>query len=305
MSVPNQKTVVITGASSGIGQASVARMVQSGWRVLATVRKTQDGDQLRSDFGTSVTPFIMDVTSQTSVIAAAEQVAALLHNFGMDGLVNVAGVGKVRPVEYMTHDDLQEMFNINVFGQIAVTQAFLPLLRTARGRIVNISSVGAHIAIPFGSLINATKSAFGILNDTLRLELHPFGMHVSVVEPGAIKTPAVEKTLGDVEAVIRSLPSKGNAQYGNMLRDFARRAYEREMNGSSPDVVAQAIQHALTSKRPRTRYRVGKHSTLLSTLAALLPDRLLDNLRFRITGMPTEFGSMPPVAVERSIKHAA
>jgi NAD(P)-dependent dehydrogenase (short-subunit alcohol dehydrogenase family) len=274
-------------------------MTQSGWQVFATVRKTQDSDQLRSDFGTSVTPVIMDVTNRTSVTAAAEQVFSLLQDCKLDGLVNVAGVGKVRPVEYMTQDDLQEIFDINVFGQIAVTRAFLPLLRTAGGRIVNISSVGAHIAIPFASLINATKSAFGILSDTLRLELHPFGIHVAVVEPGAIKTPAVAKTLGDVEAVIRSLPEKGAAQYENMLRDFARRAYEREIKGSSPDVVAQAIQHALTAKRPRTRYRIGKHATLLATLAAFVPDRLLDTIRFRITGMPTEFGSVPPLVVDR------
>lgn len=305
MSVRNKKTVVITGASSGIGRSSVSRMVQSGWQVFATVRKTQDGDQLRSDFGTSVTPVTMDVTNRASVNAAAEHIASLLEDSGLDGLVNVAGVGKVRPVEYMTEDDLQEIFNINVFGQIAVTQAFLPLLRTARGRIVNISSVGAHIAIPFGSLINATKSAFGIFNDTLRLELHPFGIHVSVVEPGAIKTPAVEKTLGDIEAVIRRLPPKGAAQYGNMLRDFARRAYEREMSGSSPAVVAEAIQHALTARRPRTRYRVGKHATLLATLAAFLPDRLLDTIRFRITGMPSEFSSVPPLVEDRLTKRAA
>ena len=297
MSVRNQKTVVITGASSGIGRSSVSRMVHSGWHVFATVRKAQDGDRLRSDFGTSITPVIMDVTNRASVTTAAEQIVSLLEDSGLDGLVNVAGVGKVRPVEYITQDDLQEIFDINVFGQMAVTQTLLPLLRTARGRIVNISSVGAHIAIPFGSLINATKSAFGIFNDTLRLELHPFGIHVSVVEPGAIKTPAVEKTLGDIEAVIRSLPPTGAAQYGNMLRDFVRCGYEREMNGSSPDVVAQAIQHALTARRPRPRYRVGKHATLLATLAACLPDRLLDTLRFRITGMPTEFGSVPVLLV--------
>ncbi|HTT24790.1 MAG TPA: SDR family oxidoreductase [Candidatus Sulfotelmatobacter sp.] len=295
MSVSNQKRVVITGASSGIGRSSVSRMVRSGWHVFATVRKAQDGDRLRSDFGTNITPVIMDVTNRASVTTAAEQIVSLFEDSGLDGLVNVAGVGEVRPVEYITQDDLQEIFDINVFGQIGVTQAFLPLLRSARGRIVNISSVGAHIAIPFGSLINATKSAFGIFNDTLRLELHPFGIHVSVVEPGAIKTPAVEKTLGDIETVIRSLPPKGAAQYENMLRDFVKRGYEREMNGSPPDVVAQAIQHALTAKRPRTRYRVGKHATLLATLAAFLPDRLLDTIRFRITGMPTEFGSEAPL----------
>jgi NAD(P)-dependent dehydrogenase (short-subunit alcohol dehydrogenase family) len=287
------KTVLITGASSGIGRASVARTAQSGWKVFATVRKEQDGDQLRSDFGASVAPIIMDITDRLSLDAAAQRVASLLDGSGLDGLVNVAGVGRVRPVEYMTYDDLQEMFDINVFGQIAVTQAFLPLLRIARGRIVNITSIGAHIAIPFGSLINASKSAFSVLSDSLRLELHPFGIHVAAVEPGSIKTPAVEKTLGDVEAVIRTLPQKGAEQYGDMLRAFARCAYDREMNGSSPDVVATAIHHALTARKPRTRYRVGKHSSLLATLAALLPDRLLDAVRFRITGMPTGFGSYP------------
>src|SRR5215472_8200841 len=120
------KTVVITGASSGIGRAAVARMAKSGWSVFATVRKEQDGDQLRSDFPSSVTPVILDVTEHPSVGAAAERVVSLLEGAGLDGLVNVAGVGKVRPVEYMTRDDLQEIFDINVFGQIEVSRAFLP-----------------------------------------------------------------------------------------------------------------------------------------------------------------------------------
>lgn len=305
MNVAGKKAVVITGASSGIGRASVARMVQSGWQVFATVRKTQDGDQLRSDFGASVSPLIMDVTDRPSVKGALEALNPTLSGSGLGGLVNVAGVGQGCPVEYMTDDSLREMFDINVFGQIAVTQALLPLLRTARGRIVNISSIGAHIAIPFGSLISASKSAFGIFTDSLRLELHPFGIDVVAVEPGSIKTPAVEKTLGDIEAVIRRLPASGVAAYGDMLRIFAGRAYEREMNGSSPDVVADAIHHALTASRPRTRYRVGKDATLLATMAALLPDRLLDTVRFRITGMPTEFGSAAPTADTQPTKRAA
>lgn len=304
MSDVQKKTAVITGASSGIGLASVARMVQSGWRVFAGVRKAQDGDRLRSDFGANVIPLILDVTDRAGISAAAETVSSELHEFGLDGLVNVAGVGKVCPVEYMSHESLLEIFEINVFGQIAVTQAFLPLLRIARGRVVNITSVGAHIAIPFGSFINASKSAFANFSDTLRLELHPFGIHVAAVEPGAIKTPAVDKTLGDVEAVIRSLPEDGAAQYGEMLRGFARRAYEREMNGSSPDVVAEAIHHALTSASPRTRYRAGKHASLLPFLAAVLPDRLLDNIRFGIVGMPGKFGVLKTKG-EQKIKTAA
>jgi NAD(P)-dependent dehydrogenase (short-subunit alcohol dehydrogenase family) len=299
------RTVVITGASSGIGRAAVARMARAGWKVFATIRKEQDGGQLRSTFGASVAPVIMDVTDRPSVGEAAQRVASLLDGSGLAGLVNVAGVGKVRPVEYMTYDDLREVFDINVFGQIDVSRAFLPLLRKARGRLVNITSIGAHIAIPFGSLINASKSAFGILNDTLRLELHPFGIHVAVVEPGAIKTPAVDKTLGDVEAVIRGLPATGVSQYGAMLRTFARRAYDREMNGSSPDVVADAIHHALSAGKPRSRYRVGKHATLLAALAAFLPDRLLDAVRFRITGMPTGFGSLEATGRQQPIERAA
>lgn len=291
MNEVRERAVVITGASSGIGRAAVARMVQSGWRVFGTVRKPQDGESLRSEFGTAVHPIILNVTDPASVNAAAQAVSAALQGPGLDGLVNVAGIGKVAPVEYLTPDGLLEIFNINLFGQLAVTQALLPRLRAAHGRIVNITSVGAHIAIPFGSPINASKSAFGIFSDTLRLELHPFGIHVAVIEPGAIHTPAVNKTLGNVEGVIRDLPPNGAAQYGDMLMSFARRAYQREIHGSSPDVVAHAIQHALTAARPRIRYRVGKHSTLLSLLATFFPDRLLDKIRLRIAGMPGQFGA--------------
>lgn len=286
-----KKTVVITGASSGIGGASVSRLIQSGWRVFATVRKAEDGERLRVEIGADLIPVIMDVTDRSSIAAAAEQISSQLLGRGLDGLVNVAGIGMVRPVEYVTPGDMQEIFEINVFGQIAVTQAFLPLLRQARGRIVNISSVGAHIAIPFGGLLNASKSAFGTLSDTLRLEMHPFGIRVSTVEPGAIKTPAVEKTLGHVDEVIAGLPGGAAEQYGGMLKKFVSRAYAREMNGSSPDVVARAVQHALTSQRPRTRYQVGKHAHLLTALPRILPGRLLDAILLRILGLPAKLGA--------------
>ena len=287
-----KKSVVITGASSGIGRASVSRLIQSGWQVLATVRKEEDGDKLKSEFGSVLTPIIMDVTDRASITAAGERVSSELRGRGLDGLVNVAGIGMVCPVEYVTPSDLQEIFDVNVFGQIAVTQAFLPLLRQARGRIVNISSVGAHIWIPFGALLSASKSAFGSFSDAMRLELRPFGIRVCTVEPGAIKTPAVDKTLGHVDEVVANLPAKGAAQYGEMLKRFATRAYAREMNGSSPDVVAQAVEHALTARRPRIRYQVGKHAHLLTALPRILPDRILDALLLRIVGLPTEFGTV-------------
>lgn len=153
---------------------------------------------------------------------------------------------------------------------------------------MNISSVGAHIAIPFGGLLNASKGAFGLLSDTLRLELRPFGIQVITVEPGAIKTPAVDKTLGGVDAVIGKLPPRGVALYADNLRTFAARAYAREMDGSAPDVVGEAVQKALTANRPRTRYVVGKHAKLLVRLPKLLPDELLDSAVLRMTGIPTK-----------------
>lgn len=305
MNATERKSVVITGASSGIGHACVERMIHSGWRVFATVRKSEDADQLTSEFGPNLIPALMDVTDRSTITAAARQVSSLLGQSELDGLVNVAGIGMMRPVEYVSHKDLQEIFDINVFGQIAVTQAFLPQIRQARGRIVNISSVGAHIAIPFGSLINASKSAFGRFSETLRLELHPFGIHVCTVEPGAINTPAVSKTLGNVDAVIARLPPRGAAQYGEMLRGFARRAYAREMNGSSPDVVAQAVHHALTARRPRIRYRPGKHAKLLTTLPRILSDRILGALLLRIAGLPTRFGAAASASDSEFQKRAA
>ena len=292
MNTVSAKSVVITGASSGIGQASVQRMLKANWHVFATVRQTKDRDRLLSENHANLTPILMDVKDRSTIVVAAQQVSAQIEGRGLDGLVNVAGIGIARPLEYATPEDVQDIFDINVFGQLIVTQAFLPLIRKARGRIVNITSVGVHIAIPFGGLLNGSKSAFGLLSDTLRLELHPFGIHVCTVEPGAITTPGVEKTLGNIEAVIAKLPGSGSARYGAMLRSFAHHAYTREANGSAPDVVARAIAHALTSPRPRIRYKAGKGAKLLPAVAGILPDWLLDKVRLRNLGLPAEFGAM-------------
>jgi NAD(P)-dependent dehydrogenase (short-subunit alcohol dehydrogenase family) len=278
-----EKSVVITGASSGIGRASMSQMQEAGWRVFATVRKETDRDKLRSE--TNIYPVLMDVQDPASISLAAAEIKSQLNGRGLDGLVNNAGVGWVRPLEYASLRDLREIFEINVFGQIAVAQGLLPSLRKVRGRIVNITSVGVNIAIPFGGLLNASKCAFGMLSDTLRLEMHPFGVRVCAVEPGAISTPAVDKTLGDIEQVIADLSADAQARYGDMLRTFARKAYAREKAGSSPDVVARAVHHALTSARPKIRYRVGKHARLMATLPKLIPESILDALRLRMFGI--------------------
>ncbi len=280
----SQKTVVITGASSGIGRASVARMSRAGWRVFATVRKEADRESLRREFPTKVEPVLMDVENEASIAAAAAEIARDISEDGLDGLVNVAGIGLVRPLEYAASEDVRKIFQINFFGQLAVIQAFLRALRRRQGRIVNITTVGVNLAIPFGGLLNASKSAFAKVSDTLRLEMHSFGVRVIAIEPGSINTPAVDKTLGDLEQVIANLPPEARQRYGTMIRRMGQRGYEMEKNGSSPDVVAAAVHQALTSPRPRIRYRVGKHARLLSTLPRILPEGVMDALLRKMLG---------------------
>ena len=180
-----------------------------------------------------------------------------------------------------------------MFGQIAVTQAMLPLIRRARGRIVNMGSVGAGIAFPFGGVLCASKSALRSLNDALRIELRCYGIRVCLIEPASIRTPAADKMLGDVEGVIRQRPPEGTARYGDKLRAFTRRSYSQERNGSPPEVVARAVHRALTAQRPRPCYLVGANAPLLAALRRLLPTCLLDIVRLRLLGLPSAFGSEP------------
>ena len=287
----NGKSVVITGASSGIGRASALLLARDGFQVFAGVRKSQDRENLRHEGGDGVIPVILDVTDPTAIKNSAAEVASRLNGDGLTGLINVAGIGMSGPLQYVTPEDLRRMFEVDVFGQLAVTQAFLPMLYSSQGRIVNISSVGAHIAIPFGGVLSACKSAFGSLSDALRLELAPFGIRVCTIEPGAIHTPAVDKTLGDVEGVIRRLPPEGATRYAQTLRIFTQRAYAREMKGSSPEVVAAAVRDAVTSRHPKIRYVVGKDAKQLAILPRLLPDRWLDALRVRMLGLPPPAGN--------------
>jgi NAD(P)-dependent dehydrogenase (short-subunit alcohol dehydrogenase family) len=286
-----QRTVVITGASSGIGRASTLRLASAGFLVFAGVRKAADGERLRQEGGERVIPLEIDVTDAASIAAAVDTVAR--HVDGLDGLVNNAGIGITAPVEYVSLDSLRRQFDVNVFGQIAVTQAFLPLIREARGRIVNMGSVGSHITIPFGGALCATKSAFRSLNDALRLELHPFGIHVVMIEPASIRTPAVDKTLGDPDGAVRQLPPEGVARYGDMLRTFIKRGYEREQHGSSPDVVADAVHHALTAAHPRAHVPVGKDATLLTAIPRWLPAGVLDRIRYRLFGITQRSAGTP------------
>jgi NAD(P)-dependent dehydrogenase (short-subunit alcohol dehydrogenase family) len=292
MTTQDSRAVVVTGSSSGIGRASALLLVRNGFTVFAGIRKPADGDSLRKEGGDRLVPLQIDVTDHDAIAAAARFTAATLRERGLSlyGLVNNAGIGVSAPLEFQPLEDIRRSFEVNVLGQIAVTQAFLPLLRETNGRIVNICSVGDRIAIPFGATLNGSKSAFAMMSESLRLELRPWGMHVVIIDPGAITTPAVEKTLGDPEAMLRRMSPDAERLYGTYFRGFIERAGERERNGSPPEVVAESVLSALRDAHPHRRYVVGKGARTLATLPKVLPAALLDRVRMKIFGMPTRFG---------------
>jgi NAD(P)-dependent dehydrogenase (short-subunit alcohol dehydrogenase family) len=290
MSASRKRSVVVTGASSGIGKATVLRLATNGWRVFAAVRRQQDAESLRSQSGDGVETVQLDVADEGSIRAAAEEVSSRLGNDGLDGLFNNAGIGTVSPIEYTTVDSIRRIYEVNLFGQISVIQAFLPLLRRAKGRIVNTGSVVDHLSPPFVGVLASSKAAFASVSSSLRLELRAQGIYIIVVEPGSINTAAVEKTLGGVETKITSLPPEGVRLYAAGLRRMAAAFAKNEKTGSSPDVVAQVVEKALNAKKPRTRYPAGKDSIMLITLARLLPEKLLDVAIMKAFGLSTKFG---------------
>ena len=283
--------VVVTGASSGIGRACALKLARSGFHVFAGVRKEEDAQTLQDAATGRLTPLLLDVTDPDLIASAVETVTETVGEDGLAGLVNNAGVGVAWPLELVPIDELRRQFEVNVFGQLSVTQAFLPLIRAGRGRIVNIGSVGGWLTIPFGGPLCASKHALKSFNDALRMELHPWGIYVSLIEPGAISTRAVDKLEAGVEGTIEEFPVPGRSRYADAFRIMTKRATAHERSGSPPEVVAEAVLHAMTAKRPKARYPVGAGSRLQSILARVLPDRLLDQMLIRTLGLPARFGA--------------
>jgi NAD(P)-dependent dehydrogenase (short-subunit alcohol dehydrogenase family) len=279
------KNIVITGASSGIGRATALRLAGRGWRVFAAVRKDSDARSLDAESGGRLETILLDVTDHESITKAAREVAERLGGRGLDALFNNAGVGTTSPVEYTSLDQLREIFEINLFGQVATIQAFLPLIRAAKGRILNAGSVGDHISPPFAGSLASSKAAFASMSAALRLELRPQGIEVCILEPGAINTPAVEKTLGGVDRTIDALPPEGVELYAGPMRRVASAFTKKEHAGSSPEAVAAVVERALTDRHPRTRYPAGKDSLKLALLARFLPEKLVDVAILRNFGL--------------------
>lgn len=279
-STANAPAVVITGASTGIGEACAVLLDGRGYRVFAGVHRDEDGAALRAKASERLTPVLLDVTDEASVAAAAEVVRAALGEDGLAGLVNNAGIAVAAPLEFIPLDALRQQLEVNVIGQVAVTKAFLPLLRVGCGRIVNISSVGGLIASPFFGPYSASKFALEALSDALRGELRPWGLRVVLVEPGAIATPIWEKSLAAADRLIARLPSRAIEYYGKVIPTIRSQARASGKAGVAPEVVARVVHRALTARRPKTRYLVGKGARIIPLIAAL-PDRTRDALLAR------------------------
>lgn len=281
--------VLVTGASSGMGKACALRLAQAGYTVFAGVRKEHDAQLLRQEGSSRLIPVILDVTNDHTIAEACQTIRETVKDAGLAGLVNCAGVGVTAPMELVPLEELRRQFEINVIGQVAVIQAFLPLIRAARGRIINISSVGGKTTIPFGGPLCASKYAVESINDALRMELRPWGIHVVAIAPGSIRTPAVDKLVQDSEAMLKTFSAEGTRRYAPAYRAFVQTFFKHEEAGAPPDVMARVVLDALVARKPRTRYPVGPLSRRLPLLASLLPARVFDGVKIRLFGLPRHF----------------
>jgi NAD(P)-dependent dehydrogenase (short-subunit alcohol dehydrogenase family) len=274
------RSVVISGASTGIGKASAMRLDRLGFRVFAGVRNADDEGVVRRSGSERLTPVMLDVTNPESVSGAMQLVRSELGADGLWGLVNNAGVAVAGPLEFLPVDEVRRELEVNVLGQVAVTQAFLPLLRQARGRIVNIGSVSGRVAFPLLGPYCASKFALEALTASLRMELAPWGIEVSIIAPAGIATPLWHKALQQGEELARQIPEEALQMYGPLIDAQRKRAEHTGINGIPVKRVVRDVVHALTARKPRVRYIIGTPS-YMGEVIRLLPDRLRERLILR------------------------
>jgi NAD(P)-dependent dehydrogenase (short-subunit alcohol dehydrogenase family) len=270
------RSVLVTGASTGIGRATALRLDRSGWRVFAGVRKPEDAESLRGEASLQLAPVTLDVTVPEQIAAAAELVGRETGG-SLDGLVNNAGVAIPGPLETVPLEDFRRQIEVNLTAYVAVSQAMLPLIRKAEGRLVFLSSIGGRIAFPFGGPYHASKFATEAIGDVFRQELRPWGIKVAIVEPGSIDTPIWERGQRNGEEIEAKSP-RTNLLYGAALEKFKKVIEDTAERGIPPEKVATAISHALSSPRPRSRYLVGLDAKLQARLKPLIPTRLFDRI---------------------------
>jgi NAD(P)-dependent dehydrogenase (short-subunit alcohol dehydrogenase family) len=282
------KSVVVTGASTGIGWASAKLLLDKGFRVFGSVRKQADAERLKAEFGANFTPLIFDVTDEPAVLAAAREVRAALNGEKLAGLVNNAGMSVAGPVLGLSADRFRQQMEVNVIGPVIVTQAFGPLLgadpslKGPPGRIVMISSVAGKSGAPFTSAYAASKHAIEGLSESLRRELMLFGIDVIIVAPGPVKTPIWNK--GREAADISRYQ---NSPYAPALQKVTAYIGQLESIGLPAEKIAEVVHDALTLPNPKVRYHIAP-DTMRHVLAAVLPKRMMDRI------IAKRLGLLPP-----------
>jgi NAD(P)-dependent dehydrogenase (short-subunit alcohol dehydrogenase family) len=276
------RAVVVTGASTGIGRATALHLDARGFHVFASVRREPDATSLRGEASPRLRTLILDVTDAASLAAAAKEVEAAVGDAGLAGVVANAGIGVGGPVEFVPLDELRNVLEVNAVGVVATLQAFAPLVRRARGRMVVVSSSSGRLSAPFAGPYAASKFAVEALCDALRVELRPFGIHVALIEPGDVETPIWDKTQRYADELEARLPEDGKRFYGDLIPRVRERLEKSSRSASSPEGCARAIEHALAARRPKIRYLVGVDARIQAALARWLPDRWRDALLDRL-----------------------
>ncbi len=279
------QSVVVTGASTGIGAACALELHRRGFRVFAGVRKAADGLRLQEQASHMLVPLMIDVTDEDSIAEAAKTVGESLDSGPLAGLVNNAGIMVGGPLETLATSQLRRQLEVNLVGQVAVTQAMLPLLRRCRGRIVNVGSFSGRVAVPYSGAYAASKFALEAVTDVLRIELRRWGIWVSLIEPGSVKTPIWDKAHGEVDRVLGDMTPAAEALYGEDMQAMREASLRLAGAGMPVERVVRAVVHALTARRPKTRYPLGTQTRLAFFLFKFLPDRARDWLLRRDLGL--------------------
>jgi NAD(P)-dependent dehydrogenase (short-subunit alcohol dehydrogenase family) len=280
-------TVLITGASTGIGEACALELDRRGFRVFAGVRSDAAGQALKAKASSQLMPVHLDVTDAASIAAAVEIVRDAVGEAGVAGLVNNAGIAVPGPVEAVPLDAWRRQLEVNVIGQVAVIQAFLPLVRKAKGRIVNMSSLNGAFSVPYLGAYSASKFALEAITDALRLELRPWGIEVSLIEPGPIDTPIWGKSVTSGDELSKSISPAMLSLYEDDLAAMRKATAGFAAKAAPVGKVVDAVVSALTDPRPKTRYFLGWDVRILSKGFRCLHERLRDWIvRTKILKLP-------------------
>lgn len=276
-------SVLISGASRGIGRATALRLARAGWSVYATVRRPEDGEELVAEAaGAEVRALQLDVTDDAQIAALEEALPARL-----EAIVNNAGIVVSGPLETLSAADVREQFEVNVVGAVALTNLVLPRLRTARGRIVFVSSLSGRISTPMTGAYNASKFAIEAIADAWRLELRPWGVKVVLVEPAMTDTDLWRNAPETLESEAAQMSAEHRDLYGEHLEGMRRTIPRIQKMAKPVDSVTATIERALTATRPRARYPVGADVRVQAALSGVTPDRVMDALSGRLTGIPS------------------